>query len=382
LHVGRPNTGNRAALLRRINDLLDRRWLTNNGPYVRELEQRIAALVGVRHCVLTSSGTAALELTIRASGMTGEVIVPAYTFVATAHALQWLGITPVFCDIDAETHNIDPRHVETLLTPQTSGMIGVHLWGRPCDIDALTEIARRHNLALIFDAAHAFGCSHRGRMVGSFGLAEVFSFHATKFFNTFEGGAVTCNDEDLARSLRLMRNFGFAGLDTVIALGSNAKMSEVAAAMGLTLLEDLDALIALNCQNYRLYAEYLRDLPGVMLVRYDAAAQSNYQYIVLEVDEPVTGISAAELIAVLRAENVYARGYFYPGCHRMEPYRSQRVRDGGWHLPETDRLATRVVCLPTGETVGADEISTICGIIRLAVREGAALRGRLAGRCA
>lgn len=378
LHVGRPNVGNRQALLRRINDLLDRRWLTNNGPYVRELEQRIAALIGVRHCVLTSSGTLALELTIRASGMTGEVIVPAYTFVATAHALQWLGITPVFCDIDPQTHNIDPAHLERLLTPRTSGIIGVHLWGRPCDIEALTQIADRHDLTLLFDAAHAFGCSHRGRMVGGFGLAETFSFHATKYFNTFEGGAVTCDDDDLAAKLRLMRNFGFAGLDNVIALGSNAKMSEIAAAMGLTLLDELDALIERNRQNYHLYRAQLQDVAGVTLLRYDETAACNYQYIVLEVEESVTGIGADDLVDVLRAENVFARRYFSPGCHRMEPYKSQATEPGEPHLPATERVAGRVVCLPSGTAVGAPEISAICDLIRLSVREGPTLRGRLA----
>jgi dTDP-4-amino-4,6-dideoxygalactose transaminase len=380
LHVGRPNIGNRDALLRRLDDLLDRRWLTNNGPYVRELEQRVAALLGVRHCVLTSSGTAALEVAIRASGMTGEVIVPAYTFIATAHALRWLGVTPVFCDIDPQTHNIDPRHLETLLTARTSGIIGVHLWGRPCEVETLTAIARRHNLKLLFDAAHAFGCSHRGRMVGSFGLAEIFSFHATKYFHTGEGGAVTCNDDGLADKLRLMRNFGFAETDNVVELGTNAKMSEIAAAMGLTLLEDLDELIAINYRNYRLYRDLLGTIAGVGVLTYNDAFKGNYQYIVLEVDEAVTGLAAADLVAVLRAENVYARRYFYPGCHRMEPYRSELARTGGAHLPATDDLAARVVCLPTGTAIGAADISTICQILRVAIDEGPRLRRRLEAR--
>jgi dTDP-4-amino-4,6-dideoxygalactose transaminase/glycosyltransferase involved in cell wall biosynthesis len=376
--VGCPTTGNREALLRRINDLLDRRWLANNGPYAQELERRVAAFIGVRHCVLTSSGTTGLELAIRASGMTGEVIVPAFTFVATAHALRWLGLTPVFCDIDRRTHNIDPSRLEALITPRTSGIIGVHLWGRACDVEALVDIADRHDLRLLFDAAHAFACSHRGRLVGGFGLAEVFSFHATKFFNTFEGGAVTCADDDLAARLRLLRNFGFAAPDTVVTVGTNAKMSEVAAAMGLTQLEELDALIARNRRNYHLYRDLLRGLPGVTLVPYDETARNNYQYIVLEVDEASTGIGAAELVAALQAENVFARRYFHPGCHRMEPYRSRP--GAAWRLPETDRLAARVVCLPTGEVIGAAEIGAICQIIRLAAGEGSTLRARLADR--
>ena len=179
------------------------------------------------------NATVALEIAIRAMGMSGEVIVPSFTFVATAHALQWQEITPVFCDIDPRTHNLDPNRIEEMITPRTTGIIGVHVWGRPCAVDALAEIAQRRHLKLLFDAAHAFGCSYQGQMIGNFGDAEVFSFHATKFFNTFEGGAVVTNDDELAAKMRLMKNFGFHGYDNVIYVGTNGKMSEVSAAMGL-----------------------------------------------------------------------------------------------------------------------------------------------------
>src|ERR1051325_10277010 len=175
LHVGRPNIGNRARLMERINDILDSRWLTNSGRYEKEFEKRVADLCGVNHCIAMCNGTVALEIAIRALGLTGGVIVPSFTFIATAHALQWQEITPVFCDIDPATHNIDPHSVEKMITPRTSGIIGVHLWGRACDVLALTEIARRHALKLLFDASHSLGCSHHRRMVGSFGNAEVFS---------------------------------------------------------------------------------------------------------------------------------------------------------------------------------------------------------------
>jgi dTDP-4-amino-4,6-dideoxygalactose transaminase len=253
LHVGRPNIGNRQRLLTRINDMLDRRWLTNHGVYVAELEQRLAEYLAVKHCIAMCNGTVALEIAARALGLSGEVIVPAFTFVATAHALQWQEITPVFCDVDPQTHNLDPHRIEALITPRTTGIVGVHVWGQACDVDALTAIARRHDLRLMFDAAHAFGCSYGGRMIGNFGDAEVFSFHATKFFNTFEGGAVTTNDDALAAKIRLMHNFGFAGLDNVIYIGTNGKMSEVSAAMGLTGLESLEEFIAVNRRNYQHY---------------------------------------------------------------------------------------------------------------------------------
>lgn len=223
LHVGRPNIGKRERLLERINEMLDRRWLTNNSPFVRQFEQRIAEMLGVKHCVAMCNATVALEIAIRAAGLSGEVIVPSFTFIATAHALQWQEITPVFCDIDPHTHNLDPRRVEQMITPRTTGIIGVHVWGRACDVEALTDIAQCHHLKLLFDAAHAFGCSYKGRMIGNFGDVEVFSFHATKFFNTFEGGAVVTNDDDLANKIRLMKNFGFAGTTTSSTLARTVK---------------------------------------------------------------------------------------------------------------------------------------------------------------
>src|SRR3984957_10371338 len=269
MHVGRPNVGSRERLLARINAMLDRVWFTNNGPYVQEFETKLAAFVGVRHCVAMCNGTVALEIAIRGLGLSGEVIVPSFTFIATAHALQWQEITPVFCDIDPKTHNLDPAQVEKMITPRTTAIIGVHTWGRACDIDALETIARRRNLKLLFDAAHAFGCSYKGKAIGGFGHCEIFSFHATKFFNTFEGGAVVTNDDALAAKMRLMRNFGFSGYDNVIYVGTNGKMTEVCAAMGLTSLESVTEFMAINRRNHVAYTRGLSGIPGVSLMRYD-----------------------------------------------------------------------------------------------------------------
>lgn len=366
LHVGRPNIGDRDDFHRRIDGILDRRWLTNDGECVQELEQRLAALLGVKHCIAMCNATVALEITIRALGLKGEVIVPSFTFVATPHSLQWQEITPVFCDIDPQTHTIDPGCVEKLLTPRTTGIIGVHLWGRPCAVDALTEIAQEHGLKLMFDAAHAFNCSYRGRMVGGFGDAEVFSFHATKFFNTLEGGAVATNNDGLAQQIRLMKNFGFAGYDNVVYIGTNGKMNEVSAAFGLVGLQELDAFMAVNRTNYQAYREGLASLPGISLIAYDEGELHNYQYIVCEVDSSAAGITRDVLIDVLHAENVIARRYFYPGCHRMEPYRSY-FPHAGLLLPHTEALTQRVMLLPTGTAVGPGQIEEICRIITLAV---------------
>jgi dTDP-4-amino-4,6-dideoxygalactose transaminase len=376
LHVGRPNIGDRASLLQRINDILDRRWLTNNGPYVQELEERISSLLGVKHCIATCNGTVALELAIRAAGLSGEVIVPSFTFIATPHALQWQEITPVFCDVDPGTHTLNPWRVEAMITPRSSGIIGVHVWGQPCDVEALTEIARKHNLKLMFDASHAFGCSYQGKMIGNFGEAEVFSFHATKFFNTFEGGAIVTNNDELAAKIRLMKNFGFAGYDNVVYIGTNGKMSEVSAAMGLTSLESLKDFISINYANFKQYQHELAGIPGISLLTYGEREKCNYQYIVLEVDESITKITRDQLINILSKENVLARRYFYPGCHQMEPYRSY-FPHAGLLLPETDKLVQRVLLLPTGTAVGLCEISQICEIIGLVVAQGEKIRGKL-----
>jgi dTDP-4-amino-4,6-dideoxygalactose transaminase len=366
LHVGRPNLGNRDRLFQRINDMLDRNWLTNDGPYVREFEQRITQFTGARHCVAMCNGTISLEIAIRALGLTGEVIVPSFTFVATAHSLQWQEITPVFCDINPQTHNLDPAQVEKMITPRTSGIIGVHTWGRPCDIEALEAIARRRNLQLLFDAAHAFGCSYKGKAIGGFGRCEIFSFHATKFFNTFEGGAVVTNDDALAAKMRLMRNFGFSGNDNVIYIGTNGKMTEVCAAMGLTSLESVAEFMAVNRRNHLSYTRGLSGIPGVSLMPYDKTEAANWQYVVLEVEEGETQLTRDELVEVLTAENVLARRYFFPGCHRMEPYRSY-FPHAVLVLPETQKLCRRVMVLPNGTSVNEEAILQICQIIKLAI---------------
>jgi dTDP-4-amino-4,6-dideoxygalactose transaminase len=376
LHVGKPNLGDRRRLLARVNDIIDRRWFTNNGPCVQELERRIAELLGVKHCIAMCNATVALEIVTRAVGMGAEVIVPSFTFVATAHALQWQEITPVFCDVDPRTHTIDPAQIERLITPRTTGIIGVHLWGKGCDVEAIGEIARKHRLKVIYDAAHAFGCTHRGQMIGSFGDAEVFSFHATKFFNTAEGGCVTTNDTRIATKISLMRNFGFAGYDTVIHLGTNGKMDEFSAAVGLTNLESLEEFMAANRRNYERYAAGLAGAPGLRLYDFDPRERFNFQYVVVEVEPAGAGLTRDELVDVLHTEHVLARKYFFPGCHRMEPYRSY-FPHAGLLLPQTDRLTQRVMVLPTGTAVDEEMIDRICGVVRAAIERSGEVREAL-----
>jgi dTDP-4-amino-4,6-dideoxygalactose transaminase len=373
LHVGRPYVGNPERILARLRAVLESGRLTNDGPCVRELESRIAARLGVAHCVATCSGSIALQLLLRARGVAGDVIVPAFTFVATVHALQWLGLTPIFADIDAATHQVDPRSIAARFTSRTDAILGVHLWGSACDADALHALAADQRVALLFDAAHAFASSHRGRMIGGCGDAEAFSFHATKFFHTVEGGAVTTNDGDLAARVRLMRDHGFRGPDTVVGLGVNGKMSEICAAVGLALLEDVDQLIALNKAHHARYAGALAEMPGVRILSHDDG--SNHQYVVAEIDQRA-GIERDTLLRVLHAERVRARRYFYPGAHRMQPYAS-RPADARVALPRTDAACARVLCFPTGAAVSGDDIDRICDLVRFAAAHGAEIQHRL-----
>lgn len=346
LHVGRPNIGNRAAFMQRINMILDSNWLTNDGPMVREFEQRIAKYLGVKHCIAMCNGTIALEIAIRALGLTGEVIVPSWTFIATAHALYWQDITPVFADIDPLTHNLDPAAVRRMITPRTSGIIGVHLWGRAAPVNELQAIADEHNLKLMFDAAHAFGSTYKEQTIGQFGECEVFSFHATKAFNSMEGGAIATNNDELAETVSLMRNFGFKGYDNVIHPGTNGKMIEMCAAMGITNLETFDNIIAVNTRNHDAYRRALGDVPGISLLEYDPAERNNHHYVVAEVHE-TCGATRDEIVAALQAENILARKYFWPGCHRMQPFRDL-FPHAELMLGNTQKVADRILVLPNG----------------------------------
>jgi dTDP-4-amino-4,6-dideoxygalactose transaminase len=375
--VGKPNLGNEKMFLDRIGQIFACRQLTNNGPFVREFEERIARFCGVRNCIATCNATLGLELAIAELGMTGSVIVPSLTFIGTAHTLQRNGVTPIFCDVDPATHVIDPAAIEALIRPDTSGILGVHLWGNPCPVEGLEALAEKHGLRLLFDAAHAFGSTYRGRLLGGFGDAEVFSFHATKAINSFEGGAIVTNDDLLAARLREAINFGLTRDNKVARLGTNAKMNEACAAMGITSLDAKDEIFAHNRSNYAAYRDGLKEIPGLRLLPIQDGEASNCQFVVVEVDAQAFGWTRDELIRLLEAENVVARRYFYPGCHRSEPYCSQTMGPIP-DLPITDKICSSVFCLPTGTSVSPDDVAGISRIIRLAARPAPEMKTRFA----
>ena len=376
--MGRPNVGDEEDFTRRVGEMLRRRWFTNDGPSVVELERLLAERLEVEECVVVCSGTTALRLMVRAADLSGEVLVPSFTFVATAHALAWEGLTPVFCDIDPVTWNLDSQACEDVVTPETKAVVGVHLFGRPCDVESLRAFAARHGLQVFYDAAHAFGCTHGGRPIGGFGRAEAFSFHSTKAFHTFEGGCVATNDVELANRVRLLRNFGFRGIDDVAGLGVNGKMPEVCAAMGLSNLACFDSLVEVNRQAFAAYRRGMAGTPGLRLRSYDDGQEQNWHYVVVEVDESSFGLRRDQVVQVLNAENVLARRYFYPGVHAMEPYRS-RDPDAGSRLPATVAAGSRVLVLPSGQSLRTEAIDEVCSILRRASSQSGEIQ-RLLGR--
>jgi len=366
LYVGMPNLEEevRESYFKLITDVFDRRILTNNGPLVQRLEAEVAKMHGVEHCIAVCNGTIAEMLVLSALDLEGEIILPSFTFIATAHACLWQGARTVFCDISPDTLMIDVTQAEKLITDETRAIIGVHLFGSVCDIPGLTRLCEKYNLRLIFDAAHAFNCTWGERPIGIFGDAVVLSFHTTKFFGTFEGGAVLTNNNQLASRLRYLVNFGFKGYDDVAFLGINGKMSEASAAMGLASLPAVETRADKLHKTYDIYREHLRTIPGISVMPVGLTGRSNYQYAIIFIDEERFGVSRDMLYTILWKDNVIARRYFYPGCHRMEPYKTINPSACG-RLPVTEDVSKRILCLPTNLEHPDEDISNIARIIKL-----------------
>jgi len=374
LHVGRPNVGDREQILRMIDEALEQRWLSNSGNKLLAFESRLSETFGGLHCVATCNATLALQITMRALGVSGEVVLPAFTFVASAHAVAWERLKPVFADVEAETLCMGPAQAEARLGADTGALLGVHLWGRHADLDGLERLARERGLPLVFDAAHALGCSVGGRPLVGFGDAAVVSFHATKVANSFEGGVVVTPDAELADRVRAMRNFGFdEASEEVAGLGTNAKLSEAGAAMGLASLAALDGFLAANRANLSAFTDSLSGVPGVELLPFSHPEETNCHHVTVAVDPEAAGLSRDELKAVLEAENVLARRYFHPGCHRVPPHDALPTPP----LPVTERALERCLSLPTGTAVSAEDAAAIGQLVRLAVSDAATVRDRL-----
>ena len=364
LHVGSPWIGDTRIFHQYIDDIFQSNRLTNDGPLVQELEKRIAEIHDVKHCLAICNGTTALQIAIKALDLTGEVIVPSFTFIATVHATSWLGLTPVFADINPDTHNIDPESIRSRITKKTTGIIPVHLWGRAVPVEELQSIADEYNLKIICDAAHAFACSYKDKMIGNFGDCEVLSFHTTKFFNTFEGGAILTNNDELAEKIDSMRNFGFNEERNVIYSGYNGKMTEVCAAMGLVNLENIVATIQQHLRIYEFYRNELTNFDSLNIINYNNENKNNYQYIVIEVQDD-SPVSRNQIIDVLHAENIIARKYFWPCCHRYDVFKELYKNNNS--LLNSEKLSEKVIVLPAGPEIDLDQAQTIIDILKVII---------------
>lgn len=349
--------------------ILQSRYFTNHGPRVRELDARFADHLGVKHAICVTNETVALMVAAKALDLHGEVIVPAYTRVATAQALSWAGLTPVFCDIDMATQTINADLVEPLLNSQTSAVLGVHMWGRACDPVGLQSLCKRRGLSLFFDAAHAVDCTYSGRKIGKFGNVEAFSFHASNVLNGAEGGCLTTDDDALAARIRTVRNFHVSESFSKVPLRINGKMSEAQASMALMSLRSLASVIDRNRNLYERYRERSLNWPGVRFNDYASGEQSNYQSCVLEIEHGMCLVSRDQLFRVLRAENILVRNPCARGVHQMVPYKALQTQRG-YSLPETDRSCNRQLQLPLGASVTELVVDDLCDVVDLCLAKG------------
>ena len=347
-----------------LQDIWDRKWLTNNGHYHQELEKALCEYLKVPYISLFTNGTLPLMCALQALRITGEVITTPYSFVATTHSLWWNGIKPVFVDIDPSTGNIDPDKIEAAITPRTTAIMPVHVYGKPCDTERIQEIADKYGLKIIYDAAHAFGVEVNGESILNAGDMSTLSFHATKVYNTIEGGALVMRDEATKKRVDFLKNFGFAGETTVGAPGINGKMDEVRSAYGLLSLKHVDASIEARHQVAIRYREALRDVPGITFFDDMPGVKHNYSYFPIFVDAEKYGMTRDELYFKMKESQVLGRRYFYPLISEFSTYRGLDSAHPD-NLPKAHRMADTVICLPMHHELGEEELErTINCILR------------------
>ena len=364
IYVTRPHLPPLEDFIPYLQQIWDKRILTNGGPFHQQLERALCDYLGVEHLALFSNGTLALVTALQALRITGEVITTPYSFVATAHSLLWNGIKPVFADVEPRSLNLDPARIEAAITPHTTAIMPVHCYGQPCDVEAIQKIADNYNLRVIYDAAHAFGVRDAGGSVLRHGDLSVLSFHATKVFNTFEGGAIICPDALTKQRIDHLKNFGFVDEVTVVAPGINGKMSEINAAFGLLQLGEVDGAIARRRAVDRIYRERLAGVAGIAAVELANGQDANYSYFPILVGDDYP-LSRDALYARLKDAGVHARRYFYPLISDFPMYRglpsAQRA-----NLPVAADAAARVLCLPIYPDLAHEDVARIAGLVRAA----------------
>ena len=350
-----PNLGEFTEILK---DIWDSKWITNNGSYHQKLEQALAEYLKVPYVSLFTNGTLPLITALQALRITGEVITTPYSFVATTHALWWNGIKPVFVDIDPKTGNLDPNKVEAAITPRTTAIMPVPVYGQPCDINAIQAIADNYGLKVIYDAAHAFGVEVNGKSILNAGDMSTLSFHATKVYNTVEGGAMIMHDEKTKKRIDYLKNFGFANETTVVGPGINSKMDEIRAAYGLLNLRQVDAAIEARRQVAIKYRESLKNVEGITFFEDIPHVKHNYSYFPIFVDAEKYGMTRDELYFKMKEKNVWGRRYFYPLISTFSTYRGLESAAPS-NLPNAHRMADSVICLPMHHGLTDDDVQRV-----------------------
>jgi len=346
-----------------LEDIWKRKWLTNNGHYHKELEKTLCDYLGVKHLALFSNGTLALITALQALRITGEVITTPYSFVATTHSLWWNGIKPVFVDVEPHTFNMDPTKIEAAITPRTTAIMPVHVYGNPCDVDAIQKIADKYGLRLIYDAAHTFAVRKDGVSILNYGNLSILSFHATKTYSTIEGGAIVCHDAEMKQRIDFLKNFGFADETTVVAPGINAKMNEVQAAYGLLTLNYLESALERRRWATEFYRRELKGMRGIRFMDDVKGVTHNYSYFPIFVDAAEYGMTRDELYAYLREQNIWGRRYFYPLISEFSTYKGLPSASYE-NLQTAHKVANEVICLPMHHDLTEDDLRRVINAVK------------------
>lgn len=369
LFVTRPALPPLERFRERLDTVWQSGWLTNGGAQHQALEAALSDYLGSPNLSLFNNGTVALIVACQALRLTGEVITTPFSFPTTPHVLSWNGITPVFADIDPDTLTLDPARIEPLITARTSGILGTHVYGTPCEVEAIGRIADFYGLKVVYDGAHAFGAEIGGRPIAAFGDATMFSFHATKLFHTAEGGALAVPDAALKRRIDLLKNFGIKNEAEVVMPGINGKMNELQAALGLEMLAIVEAEREARARVARIYLDRLAPMPGLRCMRPPAGVRDSLQYFVLRIDAAAAGCSRDQLHERLREFNVVTRKYFHPLCSEYSCYRQLPSAQPA-QLPVAHRVAAEVLCLPFFGALADEDAHRVCDMIEFCLRAG------------